>query len=219
MPIAAEPEWRQLALLAGAGALILVVLFNLPRVGGVIRAVFSVAVLALGLFVLLQQAPFDPNLSRLTSRLGLNDQQVIGREVRIRMSPDGHFWADARINGVEHRMLIDSGATITALSRQAAQSSGVDGDARLLPVMVRTANGVVQAQTGTVETLEIGGAQARNLKVVISPSLGTVNVLGMNFLSQLQAWRVEGRTLILTPAAPAEDAPTDAPVTPAGDRR
>ena len=199
MPIAAEPEWRQLALLAGAGALVLVVLFNLPRVGGVIRTLFSAAVLALGLFVLLQQAPFDPNLSRLTARLGLNDQQVVGREVRIRMSPDGHFWANALINGVEHRMLIDSGATVTALSRDAADASGVQGDPRLLPVMVRTANGVVQAQTGTVERLEIGGAEAQNLKVVISPSLGSVNVLGMNFLSQLASWRVEGRTLILTP--------------------
>lgn len=204
MSITADPEWRQLALLAAGGALLLFVLFNLPRVGMAIRAVFSVLVLAFGLLVLFQQAPFDPNLSRLTARLGLDGQQVAGREVRIKMSPDGHFWASAAINGVEQRMLVDSGATVTALSQQTAQSAAVTGDPRLLPVMIRTANGVVRAETGTIDQLDIGGIEARNLKAVISPSLGSVNVLGMNFLSQLASWRVEGRTLILVPAELAE---------------
>ena len=42
----------------------------------------------------------------------------MGEEVRLRMAPDGHFWADVRLDGVERRMLIDSGATITALSQR-----------------------------------------------------------------------------------------------------
>src|SRR3546814_4577440 len=46
----------------------------------------------------------------------------------------------------------------------------------------------------------LGGITARDLKVAISPALGDIDVLGMNFLSQLASWRVEGRTLI--PAAP-----------------
>jgi len=41
------------------------------------------------------------------------------------------------------------------------------------------------------------------LKAVISPALGPVDILGMNFLSQMESWRVEGRVLILTPKAPA----------------
>src|SRR3546814_2940963 len=45
----------------------------------------------------------------------------------------------------------------------------------------------------------LGGITARDLKVVISPALGDIDVLGMNFLSQLASWRVEGRTLILVP--------------------
>ena len=52
---------------------------------------------------------------------------------------------------------------------------------------------------GTLDRLEIGGIEARKLKIVISPGLGDTDVLGMNFLSQLQSWRVENRTLILTP--------------------
>ncbi|GFZ91062.1 hypothetical protein GCM10019071_21450 [Sphingobium fuliginis] len=56
------------------------------------------------------------------------------------------------------------------------------------------------ACTGTVAHLKVGGMEARNLKVIISPALGNVDILGMNFLTQLASWRVEGRELILVPA-------------------
>ena len=203
MDITTNPEWQQLALYAAGGALLLFILFNIPFVGRIFRSLFSVALLALCLFVLFQQAPFDPNLSRITERLGLDNQAVVGDEVRLRMSSDGHFWAQASINGVERRMLIDSGATVTALSQATADAASVAYSAGLLPVMLRTANGNVQAQTGTVEQLGLGNIEARNLKVVVSPALGNVDVLGMNFLSQLQSWRVEGRELILVPQSGA----------------
>lgn len=199
MEITTNPEWQQLAMYAAGAALVLIVLFNIPFVGRIFRTLFSFGLLALCLFVLFQQAPFDPNLSRFTERLGLDNQVVEGDEVRLRMSNDGHFWAQASINGVERRMLIDSGATVTALSQATADAASVTYSAGLLPVILRTANGNVQAQTGTVEQLSLGNIEARNLKVVVSPSLGNVDVLGMNFLSQLQSWRVEGRELILMP--------------------
>ena len=41
---------------------------------------------------------------------------------------------------------------------------------------------------------------------MISPALGTIDILGMNFLSQLASWRVEDRTLILVPRAAGEEA-------------
>lgn len=202
MPVT-TPEWQQMALYAAGGALLLVLLFNIPRIGPVIRAMFSAAVLGLGLFILLQQAPYDPTLSRLTAQLGLDDQRVVGEEVHIRMSPDGHFWARVRINGVERRMLVDSGATVTAISDRTAREAGVERNATLVPVILRTANGVVQAETGTVQTLRMGAIEAQDLKVVISPSLGPVDVLGMNFLSQLASWRVQNRTLVLVPERPS----------------
>ncbi|MBL0965695.1 TIGR02281 family clan AA aspartic protease [Blastomonas sp. UPD001] len=200
MSISTIPEWQQLALYAVGAALALVVLFNLPFVGRIFRSLFSFAILALMVFVLLQQAPYDPMLSRWTDRLGLNAQEVAGDEVRIRMASDGHFWARATINGTEQRMMIDSGATITALSADAARRAAVGRELTIAPVMLRTANGVVRADTGTVERMQIDGIEARNLKVVISPAFGDTNVIGMNFLSQLASWRVEGDTLILVPA-------------------
>lgn len=199
MNITTNPEWQQLAIYAVGAAVVLIVLFNIPFVGRIFRSLFSVALLALCLFVLFQQAPFDPNLSRLSAKLGLDSQTVEGDEVRLRMASDGHFWAQASINGIERRMLVDSGATVTALSQATADEAAVGRDASLLPVVLRTANGNVQAQTGTVERLGLGSIEARNLKVVVSPALGDVDVLGMNFLSQLESWRVEGRVLVLVP--------------------
>jgi aspartyl protease family protein len=199
MPVSIGAEWQQLLLYAAGAALLLILLFNLPYVGRFFRFLFSFAVLAFFLFVLFQQAPFDPNLSRVVSKLGLDSQQVVGEEVRLRMARDGHFWAQASVNGVERRMLIDSGATVTMLSQKTAELANIDLETNVLPVIVQTAAGAVQARTSTLDRLQLGSIEARNLKVVVSPALGEVDVIGMNFLSQLGSWRVEDRTLFLVP--------------------
>lgn len=199
MPMATDLPWDQLAIYAIGAALILVILFKIPYVGRVFRALFSFALLAFGIFLVLQQAPFDPNLSRITASLGLDQQEVVGDEVRIPMGRDGHFWAKVSLNGTEKRMLVDSGATVTALSEATAAAAGVAADATLVPLLIKTANGTIRANAGTVDRFEIGGIKARKLKVVISPGLGDTDVLGMNFLAELESWRVEGRTMILTP--------------------
>lgn len=200
MPITADLPWTQLAIYAVGAALVLMLLFKIPYVGRALRALFSLALLAFGIFLVLQHAPFDPNLSRIAANLGLDAQEVVGDEVRIPMSRDGHFWAKVSINGTERRMLVDSGATVTALSEATAEAAGVKAEGALVPLLMKTANGTVRADAGTVDRLEIGGIAARKLKVVISPGLGDTDVLGMNFLSELKSWRVEDRSLILTPA-------------------
>lgn len=199
MPLSINPQWPQIALYAAGAAVVLILLFNLPYVGRMLRSLFSFALLAFCLFLLMQQAPFEPTLARIAARLGIDGQQVSGNEVRIRMSPDGHFWARADINGISRRMLIDSGATVTTLSEATARRASVERGSGLLPIVMRTANGIVPAETGTVDRIALGGVEARRLKVAISPAIGDMDVLGMNFLSQLASWRVEGRTLIMTP--------------------
>ena len=202
MPVTDMPDWPQIALIALLVAAAVVLLQRLPYVGRIFRAVFSLGLLALCVFLLIQQAPFQPGLERLVSRIGLDQQEVVGSETRIRMASDGHFWAKATINGVERRMLIDSGATVTAVSQDTAARASIASDAEMVPVVLRTANGMTPAQTGTIRELRVGNVTARNLKVVSSPALGGLNVLGMNFLSRLASWRVEGRTLIMVPNNP-----------------
>jgi aspartyl protease family protein len=196
------PQWQHLALYAIAAALIIMLLQRLPVVGRFVRFAVSLALFAFFIFVLLEQAPYQPELSWLTSSLGLDDQKVSGKELHVQMAPDGHFWAIATINGVRTRMLIDSGATVTALSEATVRAAHVDTGTTLTPVLLRTANGVAPAATGSIDELRVGNILARNLKVVTAPGLGGLDVLGMNFLSKLQSWRVEDRTLVLVPHHP-----------------
>ena len=149
-----------------------------------------------------------------SARLGLDDQQVQGKTVRIRMSPDGHFWARVTLNGVERRMLIDSGATITAISDRTAQAANVTVHGGM-PAVIETANGSVTARRGTIDELAVGPLKTEDLGVVVAESFGDLDVLGMNFLSRLHSWRVEGNVLVLEPKAEAQDDGSDATTEPA----
>ncbi len=202
MPVTTGPEWQTLALYAAGIALLVFLLQRIPVVGRFIRFAVSFALFAFLIFMLMQQAPYQPTLARFTESLGIDDQRVVGDELRVRMSGDGHFWVNASINGVRRRMLIDSGATITAISADTAREASVETGTGLSPVILKTANGMAPAQTGAIDELRVGNILARNLKIVSAPGLGDIDVIGMNFLSQLQSWRVEGRTLVLVPHHP-----------------
>ena len=175
-----------------------------------LRTILNVAVTAgligLLLVVIVQRGKFDPYFSRIVSALHLGGQEVVGKEVRIRMAPDGHFWALVSVNGVERRMLIDSGTTLTALSSGTAAAAGLKTGGGLFPVVLNTANGAITARTATLPELRLGDIVARDLPVVVSPAFGDTDVLGMNFLSMLKSWHVDGRVLVLEPHHPQDAA-------------
>lgn len=180
----------------------LALLQRIPFVGGVIRLVITVSLIGVTVLLLSERMPFDPMLSAVAERFNMGGQKVDGRETRIRMAPNGHFFADVTLNGVKRRMLIDSGATVTALSAKTAREAGLELEDGLMPVMIQTANGTVTARKAEVPELRLGNIVARDLTVVVSPAFGQVDVIGMNLLSRLKSWRVEGKTLILTPNHP-----------------
>jgi aspartyl protease family protein len=186
------------------GAIVLLGLLarRVPVLGTALRLASWVVLIVLAGIALDQRERFDPYLGQVMRLLKLEEQSVVGDEVRVRMSPDGHFWVRARIGAVERRMLVDSGATVTALSIATAGAAGLEVRDEAFPVLLRTANGTVAARTAEVAELRFGNIVARELPVVVSPAFGETNVLGMNFLSRLKSWRVEGRTLILTPNHP-----------------
>ncbi len=117
-------------------------------------------------------------------------------EIRIRQAPDGHFWVTAEMNGEEVRFLVDSGATTTSISRDTARRVGIVPSGGF-KAMVQTANGVVMVDRGRAARLKVGTIERRNVAVHISDAFGDMNVIGMNFLSTLSGWGVEGRTLIM----------------------
>jgi aspartyl protease family protein len=193
----------------GSNALLYLLLLVFPitaliaRRVPILRVLLSLASWAVmaGLLAMVvsQRERFDPYLQHVARLLKLEDQNVVGRETRIRMAPDGHFWARVTLDGVSRRMLVDSGATVTALSTKTAQAAGLDVQKSMFPMILNTANGQISAQTATIGELRLGDIAARDLGVVVSPAFGDTDVLGMNFLSKLKSWRVEGNTLILQP--------------------
>ncbi|HEX7875464.1 MAG TPA: TIGR02281 family clan AA aspartic protease [Sphingobium sp.] len=122
-----------------------------------------------------------------------------GQALRIPIAPDGHYWVEGTVNGTPARFLIDSGASVTALSVTAARAAGLNFDLNAPGVPMMTANGKIDAKRSTVSTLAIGPIRASDIDIVISPTFGEVNVIGMNMLSRLKSWGVQDGEMVLTP--------------------
>ena len=143
---------------------------------------------------------FRDDLSFVPQRLqaeATGDPVQLGQEVRVPMSVDGHFWIEGELNGTPVKFLIDSGATMTTVGTQTAALTGL----KINPEreqLVRTGNGLIRVGVGRADNLDVAGIERRNIGVYVA-SNDTLNVLGMNFLSTLRRWGVEGRWLILEP--------------------
>jgi aspartyl protease family protein len=118
-----------------------------------------------------------------------------GRETRIPMAIDGHFWVDAKLNGRDVKFLVDSGATTTTIDRQTARDAGVQVSERR-DQYVRTGNGIVRVASGRADELTVGGITRHDVGLEVADN-DDLNVLGMNYLSSLSRWGVEGRWLVL----------------------
>ena len=118
-----------------------------------------------------------------------------GRETRIPMAIDGHFWVNATLNGRPAKFLVDSGATTTTIDRRTAEASGVEISPQR-DQYVRTGNGIIRVSSARADSLEVGGIERSDMGLQVADNDG-LNVLGMNYLSSLRRWGVEGRWLVL----------------------
>src|SRR6476469_5071244 len=118
-----------------------------------------------------------------------------GRETRIPMAIDGHFWVNATLNGKPVNFLVDSGATMTTIDRGTAEAAGVDVSPQR-DQYVRTGNGIIRMSSGRADRLEVGGIERSDVALQVADN-DDLNVLGMNYLSSLSRWGVEGRWLVL----------------------
>jgi len=141
---------------------------------------------------------FRDNLGWVTQRLkaeAVGTPVEQGRETRIPMAIDGHFWVSARLNGRDVKFLVDSGATTTTIDRETAKAAGIQVSARR-DLYVRTGNGIVRVAAGRADELTVGGITRHDVALEIADN-DDLNVLGMNYLSSLSRWGVEGRWLVL----------------------
>jgi len=141
---------------------------------------------------------FRDNMGWVAARLkaeALGTPVVAGGETRIPMAIDGHFWVDAEVNGRPVKFLVDSGATMTTVDRPTAELAGVEISARP-DQPVRTGNGIIRVFRARADKVTVGGIERRNMALQVGDH-DNLNVLGMNFLSSLDRWGVEGRWLVL----------------------
>lgn len=173
-----------------------------PRLGGLVQGLGNLSLVAALLLTIVQVARLTTGNDLALPQIGLPAQRVTGGETRIAMSNDGHFWLQATVNGRPYRFLVDTGATLTALSESTAAEAQVPIQPLRQSLMMKTANGTIRAELARIDELRFGNVVARDLDAVIAPGLGETNVIGMNLLSRLASWRVEARTLVLVPNHP-----------------
>lgn len=194
----AELIWLILAIILVGSALIS---RRWSLTGALSMALWWVAIFVIALALFSYRTELGFVADRVKSEIsGEAQQRIVGSTLRINKSIDGHFWVEAMVNGHKMRFLVDSGASITAVSESAATAVGLNVDQHGFPMILTTANGAIEAHRSNIATLEIGPLKASDLAIVVSSAFGDVNVLGMNFLSQLRSWRVEGDEMILEPA-------------------
>lgn len=118
-------------------------------------------------------------------------------EVLIGRSGDSHFYADTEIDGTNIRMMVDSGASIVALTRRDAEAIGIDVDRLPVGGTARTAGGDVPLRTVMLDSVEIDGLEVRRVQAAVVDADMGVSLLGQSYLSRLAAVNVEGDTMTL----------------------
>jgi aspartyl protease family protein len=119
------------------------------------------------------------------------------RTASIPRSANGHFQADAYVDGRRLAFMIDTGASVIALRQQDAARLGIRPAQRDFTARISTANGVVFAAPAELASVELGGIRVRNVAAVVLPDEALAqNLLGMSFLSRIH-WQYQGGRLIL----------------------
>lgn len=120
-----------------------------------------------------------------------------GGEVRLGRSGDSHFYADTNIDGTNIRMMVDSGASIIALTRRDAEAIGIDVDRLPISGTARTAGGEIPMRTVMLDSVEVDGLEVRQVQAAVIDADMGVSLLGQSYLSKLAAVNVEGDMMTL----------------------
>jgi len=117
-------------------------------------------------------------------------------EVVLRGADDGHFYADAEINGTSIRMLADTGASMVVLSESDAERAGINVDELNFTLVVSTANGQASAAEVTLDEVRVGSIVRQDVRAAVSRGLAG-SLLGMSFFKTLSKFSIESDELVL----------------------
>lgn len=114
-----------------------------------------------------------------------NAQWLSGQTVLSRQ-PDGHFYTAASVSGTQLHFLVDTGASIVALTANDASAIGLAWDPASVRPIGRGANGTVHGVPVLLDRVEINGLEARNVRAAIIPEGLDVSLLGQSYLSMIE---------------------------------
>ena len=117
--------------------------------------------------------------------------------VSIPKSRDGHFWTEARVNYGYINFLVDTGASVIALTPSDAQTAGIRLHELNYNGTVSTAGGDVPAAYITLDNVSVGHLALRNIRAVVIKDGLTQSLLGMSYLGELQKVEANPDSLIL----------------------
>jgi aspartyl protease family protein len=110
----------------------------------------------------------------------------------------GHFLAPALVNGIMIQTVVDTGASVIALSLEDAARAGIFPNAGDYKVSIATANGTLAAAPVTLREVRLGGIVQRDVEAVVMPAGKLkVSLLGMSFLRRLSTIQVSKGSLLL----------------------
>lgn len=120
------------------------------------------------------------------------------RTVSVWGDRQGHFTVETAIEGRRLTMLVDTGASIVALTSEDAAAAGIRTFPSDYSHRVSTANGIVAVAPVRIREMRVGDITVRDVKAVVMPPgrLGT-SLLGMSFLRQLRSFDMSGNRLTL----------------------
>lgn len=120
------------------------------------------------------------------------------RSVVISRGNNGHFQVEGRIDGRRMDFMVDTGASVIALTARNAAMLGIHPTERDYTAMVKTANGIVRAAPVELTMVEINDLMVHNVAAMVMPDGAlSENLLGLSFLSRLRRFEYEGGKLVL----------------------
>lgn len=122
-----------------------------------------------------------------------------GTDAQVVKGADGHYWAEANIDGKAVRVLVDTGASVVALTRADALRLGVDPEPEAFTGKVQTASGVVRAAPVQLKTISVAGARVDRVEALVVEQGLEYSLLGMSYLGRLSAFSATPTGLTLRP--------------------
>ena len=122
---------------------------------------------------------------------------ISGSAASIRKGQDGQYWTEARVNASSIRFLVDTGASVVALTPMDAQKAGLRPKQLTYNAPVNTAAGQIMAAPIMLDVISVGNVTVRNVRGVVIPKGLPHSLLGMTYLGELQRVEATKTALIL----------------------